>query len=62
MTDQSLKTVITELHILYLDPGPDSSVLEKKGATSMAPSADCTAGVVRWRGITAQLPAWQCEA
>jgi hypothetical protein len=49
---------------LFLDPGPDSPsfISEKKGGSCMAPSVGCIARVVRWRGPTAQLPAWQCEA
>ena len=38
------------------------SFLEKKAGSCMAPSVDCIAGVVRWRGPTAQLPPWQFEA
>jgi len=61
MTDQSLKPVITELHILFLDQGPDSPsfLSATKGASCIAPSVECTAGVVRWRGPTALLSAWQ---
>ena len=59
MTDQSLKAVITKLHILFFYPGPDSPSFisgGKKGGSCMAPSVDCTAGVVRWQGPTAELP------
>ena len=65
-TDQSqfLKPVITDLHILFPDPGPDSPyfISGKKAGSCMAPSVDCIAGVVRWRGPTAQLPPCQFEA
>jgi hypothetical protein len=54
---------MTQLHILFLDPGPDSPsfISGKKGGSCMAPSVNCVAGVVRWRGPAAQPPAWRCE-
>ena len=49
-TDQFLKAVMTELHILFLDSCPDipSFLSGKKVRSCLALSVDCTAGVVRW--------------